>query len=225
MVVLTTKSLSLDDVIRREIAEDEGAAAGYLLATLTNDVIAALREARMRAGLTQADMARRTHTTQSAVAALEGDIDGSPSFRRMARYFLAAGFVPGLVLERVESLSNVALASLDAVRPFVKFEATGSIQQGQAGPSMLNCQAEKVDPINLAASYFHSPWKMSNQLSQASTQPQGSWLFGKIPHLEQPESPGLSLHGQTLSPPTCRKANEDTSVLPPMYPLDTREAS
>lgn len=50
-----------------------------------------LREARKRAGITQAELARRARTTQSVIARLEGG-GTSPSLERVRRLVAAAGF-------------------------------------------------------------------------------------------------------------------------------------
>jgi transcriptional regulator with XRE-family HTH domain len=49
-----------------------------------------IREARKRAGMTQAELAARVRTTQSAIARLEGGAE--PSFRRVAQLVRACGF-------------------------------------------------------------------------------------------------------------------------------------
>ncbi len=49
-----------------------------------------VREARRRAGLTQAELARRVGTTQSAVARIEGG-NTEPSLERVRRYVRACG--------------------------------------------------------------------------------------------------------------------------------------
>lgn len=50
-----------------------------------------VREARKRAGLTQAELARRAGTTQSAIARLEGG-RSSPSFDTVVRLLRLCGF-------------------------------------------------------------------------------------------------------------------------------------
>lgn len=53
-------------------------------------LIAAVAKARMRAGLTQAQLAKRIKTTQSTVARLESG-RGKPSTRTLARFAKATG--------------------------------------------------------------------------------------------------------------------------------------
>jgi len=50
-----------------------------------------VREARRRAGLTQAELAARAGTTQSAIARLERG-NGSPSLERISELLAACGF-------------------------------------------------------------------------------------------------------------------------------------
>jgi transcriptional regulator with XRE-family HTH domain len=71
-----------------------------------------VREARRRAGLTQAELAERTGTTQPAIARLETG-DTEPSFRRVVDALRACGLelVP-LLREADESDWSVAAGNL-----------------------------------------------------------------------------------------------------------------
>jgi len=56
-----------------------------------------VREGRRRAGISQAELASRAGTTQSAIARLEGN-KGSPSWDHVVRLLRLAGFEPDLRL-------------------------------------------------------------------------------------------------------------------------------
>ncbi len=66
--------------------------------------VSLLREARMRAGLTQRDLARRARTAQSVVARIEGGRT-SPTIETLSRLLLATGF--GLEVELVPRSGTV----------------------------------------------------------------------------------------------------------------------
>ena len=74
-------------------AEYERLAPGYAM-------VRELIEARARAGLSQAEVARRMGTTQSAVARMESGYQ-IPSLRTLARYAEATGTRPILRLEPI----------------------------------------------------------------------------------------------------------------------------
>ena len=65
-------------------------------------VVAALIEARTRAGLTQEQVARRMKTTQAVVARLEGG-GSKPSTRTLERYAEATGSRLRITFEAVEA--------------------------------------------------------------------------------------------------------------------------
>jgi transcriptional regulator with XRE-family HTH domain len=56
-----------------------------------NDAASLLRDARLRAGLSQRALARRAHTAQSVVARIESG-ETSPSFDTLRALLAAAGF-------------------------------------------------------------------------------------------------------------------------------------
>jgi transcriptional regulator with XRE-family HTH domain len=69
-------------------------AAEYLKADFLAAAAISLFTLRREAGLTQAQVAERLHTKQSAIARLEADFDGAISLRRYVDFVLACGFVP-----------------------------------------------------------------------------------------------------------------------------------
>jgi transcriptional regulator with XRE-family HTH domain len=85
-----------DYLIQKLTDEEEGKdfAIGYLKSRFMSSAANALFYMRLQAGLTQAQVAERLHTKQSAIARLEGDFDGRTSLRRYVDFALACGMVP-----------------------------------------------------------------------------------------------------------------------------------
>lgn len=82
-----------------------------------------VREARRRAGLTQAELAERAGTTQSAIARLERGV-GSPTLERISELVQACGLEVQvrLVEEDVDGWTQVRI---EAARPASERVATG----------------------------------------------------------------------------------------------------
>lgn len=95
-----------------EILTDNVGAAAYLQQRWLSGTVDVLFQARKAAGLTQADIAARLLTTQSAIARMERDMDGGISLRRFIAYLLACGRVPSDVLaEPFEAVRQRMLAA------------------------------------------------------------------------------------------------------------------
>lgn len=100
-----------DSVVQKLKDEKHGQAfaAAYLEADFLTSSANALFHIRREAGLTQAEVAERLNTKQSAIARLEADFDGSISLRRYVEFALACGMVP----------HNITFASIETARNFV----------------------------------------------------------------------------------------------------------
>src|SRR5437870_3526547 len=85
-----------DYIIQKFRDEEQGKefASEYLKSAFLSSAVSALFYMRRQAGLTQAQVAERLNTKQSAVARLEGDFDGGISLRRYIDFALACGMVP-----------------------------------------------------------------------------------------------------------------------------------
>src|SRR2546428_14111523 len=85
-----------DYLIQKFTDEVEGKefASEYLKSAFLSSAVSALFYMRRQAGLTQAQVAERLNTKQSAVARLESDFDGSISLHRYIDFVLACGMVP-----------------------------------------------------------------------------------------------------------------------------------
>ena len=91
----------------------------YLKASFLSSIGRSLYYARRQAGLTQANVAERMDTTQSAVARFEAGNDGSMSFRRYVDFAIACGMMPRSlvlhsVLEPIASLRDEVVADFAA---------------------------------------------------------------------------------------------------------------
>ena len=85
-----------DYLIQKFIDEEHGKefASEYLKSAFLASAANVLFYMRQQAGLTQAHVAERLNTKQSAIARLEGDFDGGISLRRYVDFALACGMVP-----------------------------------------------------------------------------------------------------------------------------------
>lgn len=81
----------------------------YLKADFLSAAANTLFSIRRRAGLTQAQVAERLNTKQSAIARLEADFDGSISLRRYAEFALACGVIP----------HHITFTPIESARTFV----------------------------------------------------------------------------------------------------------
>ena len=100
----------LSDLVRDVLEESPESARAYLRESWLSAAIRALRDARRKANLTQAEIADRMGTTQPAVARLENDREGRTTLHRYVDYALACGELPlDIVLEPVESVREFAI--------------------------------------------------------------------------------------------------------------------
>ena len=85
---------SLADLEREVLGAGDESAREYLRRRWLASAIGEVRRSRIRGRLTQADVAERMKTTQSAVARLERDHEGRLTLRRFIDYALACGVIP-----------------------------------------------------------------------------------------------------------------------------------
>jgi transcriptional regulator with XRE-family HTH domain len=102
-----------DYLIEKFTDEEQGKefAAEYLKGAFLTSAVNALFYMRRQAGLTQAQVAERLNTKQSAIARLEGDFDGGMSLRRYVDFALACGMVPhNITFAPLESVISYTIA-------------------------------------------------------------------------------------------------------------------
>jgi transcriptional regulator with XRE-family HTH domain len=108
---------TLTDLVRELLVEDEESVTAYIEQSWVTRAIEALQDARRRASLTQEEVAKRLSTTQSAIARLENNHEGSISLRRYVRYALACGMAPfDITMEPVSAMRDYILQDPDAAR-------------------------------------------------------------------------------------------------------------
>ena len=86
---MMVKTISLAEMLAENMKDPEFAAA-YAEADAEYSVLEAMLKARLEAGLTQAEVAARAGTTQSAIARLEGG-RVSPTVETLRTYAKAVG--------------------------------------------------------------------------------------------------------------------------------------
>ena len=102
-----------DYLIEKFTDEEQGKefATEYLKSAFLTSAVNALFYMRRQAGLTQAQVAERLNTKQSAIARLEGDFDGSIALHRYVDFALACGMVPhNITFAPLESAISYTIA-------------------------------------------------------------------------------------------------------------------
>lgn len=99
--LLEPAGTTLADAARSILEESDESAKAYLRQSWLSAAMGALWEARRDAGLTQAQVAERMGTTQSAVARMENDQQGRITLHKYIDFVLACDRVP-LDVEIVE---------------------------------------------------------------------------------------------------------------------------
>ena len=106
---------SVDDLALDILRGPDEPAVTYLRHRWLGMVMADLRQARRDAGLSQAEVAERLGTTQSAIARLERDHDGSISLHRLVDYVLACGVLPEMLsLRPIAEVRQMAIKALES---------------------------------------------------------------------------------------------------------------
>jgi transcriptional regulator with XRE-family HTH domain len=111
------------DGARSMLDRDDERARAYLRASFLASATIALWNARQEAGLTQAELADRMGTRQSAIARMEADHSGSMSLHRYIDYCIACGVMPfDMRLENLDELREFTQAQPEMPRTEVAFQ-------------------------------------------------------------------------------------------------------
>lgn len=131
-------SESLEEMKEQVVHEDDESADAYLRESWLSFIMAALRDARRSAGLSQQALAERLGTRQPAVSRLEHDDD--TSLERFVEYLMACGRMPFEELKTapLEGLRKYLRANPDAPRTEAAFRAwQTTIEAGELARTQL----------------------------------------------------------------------------------------
>lgn len=139
-----------DNLAQKLTNEEHGQefALEYLKSDFLAAAVNALFYMRRQAGLTQAQVAERLHTKQSAVARLESDFDGGISLRRYIDFALACGMVPhNITFAPLESVVSYSIAQPNI--PFTQVDhqnwlGANSAPQPVSNTSTTNAMSDTV---------------------------------------------------------------------------------
>ncbi len=105
---------TMSDYLIQQLTDEEHGkdfAEEYLKLAFLTSAANTLFYMRRQAGLTQAQIAERLNTKQSAVARIEGDFDGGISLRRYVEFALACDMVPhNITFASIESVISYTIA-------------------------------------------------------------------------------------------------------------------
>ena len=100
----------MEDFVRRALEPGGKSAGAYFRRQWLTRTTRSLAEVRRSAGLTQAQVAAKMGTTQSAIARMENDLSGGVSLRRYVDFLVACGVMP--LLPETKSLEDLREAGL-----------------------------------------------------------------------------------------------------------------
>ncbi|MHB1005415.1 MAG: helix-turn-helix domain-containing protein [Chloroflexota bacterium] len=115
---------TLADLVRGFLGRSEESSRAFLRQSWLSNAVASLRLARHRSGLTQAEIAQRMGTSQSAIARLEADIEGRIALHRYIDYASACGMMPlDVTLEPFALVREYAMAKPEKQRQQAAYNA------------------------------------------------------------------------------------------------------
>lgn len=184
-IVGTTADLIIE--MMADEKEGEEFSRGFLKASFLSSALDALLYARRRVGLTQAQVAEKLNTKQSAIARLEADVDGAMSLRRYVDFALACGMIP----------LDFTLIPVDA-----------AIQYTKGNPEA------PLTPENYYAWQSHQPETLQVNTVEAS-EPLGQSLANNIIIVNEQRAAGWSIERYLQSPTQnyVGRSNTVTSVV------------
>jgi transcriptional regulator with XRE-family HTH domain len=136
---------SVEDAIKELLASDDEAAREYLKESFLLQAMSALFHARRDAGLTQAQLAERLHTKQSAIARYERDFTGSMTLRRFVEIAIACGVAPlDITLAPIEQVARYAAEATGAPRTATALSVWQAAQKADAPDDPQSQSSERA---------------------------------------------------------------------------------
>jgi transcriptional regulator with XRE-family HTH domain len=102
-----------------------------------------IREARRLGGLTQAELARRLGTTQSAVSNWERDRD-TPRVDTLARILEACGFEADVTFRRLDDVDRAQIRENLAMTPAARLESVRNVSKLRARARPVEREAARA---------------------------------------------------------------------------------
>lgn len=190
----------------------------YLKASFLSAAVNELFHARRDAGLTQAQVAEKLNTKQTAIARLEADTAGSMSLRRFVEFALACGRMPfDIKLELVNSFRNYVIdnprspRTQDLYEEWSKHRSEPTKVSQPASVFTLSGQAVVVPPPNNVSIYTPESTPTVKSIEQflqkhrEQTQNQASdyslppWYGGNAANTTSTTSPQQQILAQSLA--------------------------
>jgi transcriptional regulator with XRE-family HTH domain len=198
-----------EDLERKILKGSEEGACEYLLRGWFYHAMEAARDARIRNGLKQAEIADKLGTTQSAVARLENAHRGNFSLDRFLRYAWACGAAP-LDLEFVPpaQLCQYSLRDPSAPRTARAFRWRQVFEDVEEQSDWFlrlgSTWLDPVDPPSFTTAAERPHWSLQNQLVIS---------FNSPPHMPFSGSHEAGEFGTMSGAPSYKPMIRDTSIV------------
>lgn len=158
-------NLTRTDLERKILAESEEGAREYLLQTWFYHAMEAVHAARLRNDLTQAEIAEKMGTTQSAVARLENAHSGNFSLDRFLHYAWECGVAPlDLEFAPTHRLRHYALNEPSAPRTAEAFRWRQIFKGVDETATLLSRQSQSL--VQTVAQSLQAMLNSTNNISE-----------------------------------------------------------
>jgi transcriptional regulator with XRE-family HTH domain len=179
----------------------------YLKRSFLSAAVNALFHARRDAGLTQAQVAEKLNTKQTAIARLEADTAGSMSLRRFVEFALACGRMPfDIKLELVNTFRDYVIdnprspRTQDLYEEWSKHRPEPTKVSQPASVLTLSGQAVVVHPSNNVSLYTPESTPTVKSIEQFLKDQHEQNLNQTSPHSSQQLYSGNTTNTSTTSP-------------------------
>lgn len=209
---------TIEDLVRSVLEASNESARAYLRQSWITRAIEALGQLRRSAGLTQAEVADRLATTQSAIARLENDHGGGVSLRRFVEYALACDSSPfDVEFEAIGAMRSFAWRSPETPR-------TASVYStAVGGVSSSECL---TDQAHLQSTWLQGALPGGPTAALRGIMPQASWSISPVTVQEYMcAAPGMAeSFGTGLGPRVAEQAVPSTGASGPTPGCDQPQA-